>query len=97
MAVNSDHVAGFVVGLGTATLGLYLYKKNQAHVDQWLRQQGLNVPQPASGDPGAMSLEELMSEKERLEDLIAEREAAAAPSGSVSPDADGGDGAEETT
>jgi len=77
MAVNSDHVTGFAVGLGAAAMGFYLYKKNQAMVDAWLRQQGINVPQAAGpGDVGAMSLEDLMREKERFEDLIAEREVA---------------------
>jgi len=77
MAVNSDHVTGFAVGLGAAAMGFYLYKKNQAMVDTWLRQQGINVPQAAGpADAGTMSLEDLMREKERFEDLIAEREAA---------------------
>jgi len=39
MGVNTDHLAGFVVGLGAAALGFYAYKKNQSHVDDWLRQQ----------------------------------------------------------
>jgi len=74
MAVNSDHVTGFTVGLGAAALGFYLYKKNQGMVDAWLAQQGIKVPQSTGHDPGALSLEELMREKERLEDIIAERE-----------------------
>ena len=74
MAINSNHVSGFVVGLGAATLGLYLNKQNQQRVDQWLRQQGINVPQLGGKDEKSMSLQELMFEKERLEDLIAERE-----------------------
>ena len=86
MSVSSEHVAGFVVGLGAAALGLYLYKKNQANVDQWLRQQGINVPESNGRDVGNLSVEELMKEKERLEDLIAEREMAAS-----------GDGAAETS
>ena len=77
MSVNSDQVTGFVVGLGAAALGFYLYKKNQGMVDQWLRQQGIQVPQGTSKDPAALSLEDLLLEKERLEDLIAEREHAA--------------------
>ncbi len=75
--INSDQVTGFVVGLGAAALGFYLYKKNQGMVDQWLRQQGIQVPQGVSKDPATMSLEDLLVEKERLEDLIAEREYAA--------------------
>ena len=79
MSINSDHTMGFVVGLGAAALGFYLYKKNQPSVDAWLRQQGIQVPQTAAKDEAGMSLEELMTQKEHLEDLIAEREAAAKP------------------
>lgn len=78
MAMNSDHVVGFAVGLGAAAAGFYLYKKNQAQVDEWLRKQGINVPAGSGTDLGAMSMEELVSEKERLEDAIAEREMAKA-------------------
>jgi len=74
MSVNSDHVTGFVVGLGAAALGFYLYKKNQTEVDQWLQQQGINIPYGDSKNEASMSLEERMREKERLEDVIAERE-----------------------
>jgi hypothetical protein len=77
MAVSSDHVVGFAVGIGATAVGLYAYKKNQGKVDAWLREQGINVPAAASGDAAAMNLEELVTEKERLEDLIAERELAA--------------------
>jgi len=49
MAINSNHVTGFAVGLGVAAVGF---------------------------DAGGMSLEDLVREKERLEDLIAEREIA---------------------
>ena len=48
MAISSEHVTGFVVGLGAATLSLYLYKQNQHRVDDWLRQQGINVPQASA-------------------------------------------------
>ena len=74
MAINSDHVTGFVIGLGATTLGLYLYKQNQDRVDDWLRQQGINLPKSGGKNTTGMSLQELTSEKERLEDLIAERE-----------------------
>ena len=78
MTISSEHVTGFIVGLGVASLGLYMYKKNEAQVDQWLRSQ--SIPFPFSGSPAkdqsGMSVEELLREKERLEDLIAERELA---------------------
>lgn len=74
MAINSDHVTGFVAGLGAAALGFYLYRQNQQRVDEWLRMQGINVPQSMGPDDRSKSLQDLTREKERLEDLIAERE-----------------------
>jgi len=76
MAINSNHVTGFVVGLGIAAVGFYAYKKNQTQVDDWLRRQGVQVPAAGIKDVTAMSLEELVTEKEHLEDVIAEREMA---------------------
>ena len=74
MAITTDHLVGVAVGLGTAAACYYLYKKNQSRVDEWLRQQGVNLPTGSGKDHGAMTLEELVREKEHLEDLIAERE-----------------------
>ncbi len=78
MTISTDHVTGFVVGLGIASLGLYMYKKNEAQIDEWLRGQSIKFPFTgcAAKDSSAKSLEELLREKERLEDLIAEREVA---------------------
>jgi len=69
-----DHVIGFLGGLGVSALGFYLYKKNQAKVDEFLRSQGIEIPGSQVTDPSLMTLEELVREKERMEDLIAERE-----------------------
>ncbi len=74
MAVTSQHITGFAIGLGVAGLGFYVYKKNQTQIDDFLRKQGIQLPDKTSQDHSAMTLEELVSEKERLEDLIAERE-----------------------
>ena len=74
MAINSNHVTGFVAGIGVAALGFYVYKMNQSQVDAWLRQQGFKMPTDSGKDVTAMTLEELVLEKERLEDMIAERE-----------------------
>ena len=74
MALNSQHVTGFVVGLGAAGLGFYVYKKNQKQIDEFLKSQGINLPAAAEADFSELTLEELVAEKERLEDLIAERE-----------------------
>jgi len=77
MNVTSDHITGFVVGIGVAALGFYVYKQNQSEVDAWLRRQGIDIQESGGRDFGAMTLEDLVGEKERLEDLIAEREMAA--------------------
>jgi hypothetical protein len=83
MPITSQHVAGFVVGLGVAAAGFYFYKVNQRRVDAWLESQGIRLPGAVSSDPGALTLEELVRQKERLEDLIAEREYAAIQKTSV--------------
>jgi hypothetical protein len=67
-------MTGFLVGVGATAVSLYLYKKNQPQIDDFLRRQGIELPSLDGKDPGAMSLEDLVAEKERLEDVIAERE-----------------------
>ena len=74
MAITSQHVTGFAVGLGVSTLTFYIYKKNQAKVDQFLSDHGINVSSFIERDPQSMSLKELIKAKEDLEDMIAERE-----------------------
>ncbi len=74
MAINSQHVTGFAVGLGVSALTFYLYKKNQAKVDQFLSDHGIQVSALIERDPESMSLIELIKAKEDLEDMIAERE-----------------------
>ncbi|WP_300260851.1 hypothetical protein [Clostridium sp.] len=74
--INKDHITGALVGVGICAAGYYVYKKNQAKVDDFLRKQGINVSNDLGKDYSSMSLEELMETKETLEDLIAERELA---------------------
>ena len=74
MNLTSQHLTGFVVGVGAATAGYYMYKKNQTQIDDFLRRQGIQMPESISKDFGRLTLEELVTEKEQLEDLIAERE-----------------------
>ena len=74
MPITSQHVTGFVIGLGVAAAGFYLYKMNQKRVDAWLEGQGIQLPRASGSDPASLTLEELVREKEKLEDLIAERE-----------------------
>ncbi|CAB5086245.1 hypothetical protein D3OALGA1CA_4072 [Olavius algarvensis associated proteobacterium Delta 3] len=74
MAITSQHVTGFVAGVGVSALTFYLYKKNQAKVDQFLDDHGIQVSSFMERDPQSMSLTELIKAKEDLEDMIAERE-----------------------
>lgn len=78
MQIRSEHVTGFAVGIGAAAAGFYWYKKNQPAVDEFLRTHGIDLPSGGGSDRAAMTLEQLVFEKEALEDLIAEREYAMA-------------------
>ncbi len=77
MPITSSHVTGFIAGVGVSVAGFYLYKKNQAKVDQFLSEHGIEVAPLVERDPSSMTLKELVKAKENLEDLIAEREHAA--------------------
>lgn len=74
LGVNKDHLTGFVVGVGMAAAGYYLYIKNKDKVDQMLAEYGINIPSSAKENLSSMTLEELMLKKESIEDLIAEKE-----------------------
>jgi hypothetical protein len=74
MAINSQHITGFAVGIGASALGFYLYKKNQSKVDQFLRDRGIQVSSLMQNDPRTMSVKDLIRAKEELEDIIAEKE-----------------------
>lgn len=74
MKLTKDHGVGIVIGLGVAAAGYFLYKKNKAKVDEFLRSQGINVPASNDVNYEGMSLEVLTETKEHIEDLIAERE-----------------------
>jgi hypothetical protein len=74
MAITSQHVTGFVAGLGISALSFYFYKKNQPKVDQFLSEHGIQMASLVERDPQSMSLKELIKTKEDLEDMIAERE-----------------------
>lgn len=74
LSINKDHATGFVVGLGMAAAGYYLYMKNKDRVDETLAGYGIQLPAPEQQDLTALTLEELMLRKETIEDLIAEKE-----------------------
>lgn len=73
-SIDSKYITGFAIGVGVSALAFYAYKKNQNSVDEFLRKQGINVKKQPSYDSSSMSLEELVLQKENLEDLIAEKE-----------------------
>jgi hypothetical protein len=72
--MKSEHLTGFAVGLGAAAVGYYFYRKNKTQVDQFLREHGIDMPGDPVVDTEGLTLEQLILEKERLEDIIAERE-----------------------
>ena len=73
-SIKKEHLVGAAVGVGTVAVGYYLYKKNQSKVDSFLRKQGINIKTSSEVAYDNMNLEELMTTKEHLEDLIAEKE-----------------------
>ena len=77
MAITSDHLVGAAVGVGVAAVGFYLYQKNQDKINEFLRSHGLDIPVSDKQPIESMNIEDLATLKERIEDLIAERELAA--------------------
>ena len=73
-SIKKEHLVGVAVGVGTVAVGYYLYKKNQSKVDSFLRKQGINIKTSSEAIYDNMALEELVTTKEHLEDLIAEKE-----------------------
>lgn len=74
LGITKAHVTGFVVGVGVAATGYYVYMKNKDTVDAFLSKHGINVPTSTSDDIAEWTLEELLLRKEQIEDLIAEKE-----------------------
>lgn len=73
-SINKDYVTGFVVGVGVAATGYYLYMKNKDSVDEFLSNYGIQMPTTEAGNLNEFTLEELVLKKESLEDIIAEKE-----------------------
>ena len=73
-SIKKEHLVGAAVGVGTVAVGYYLYKKNQSKVDSFLRKQGINIKTSSQAIYDNMALEDLVTTKEHLEDLIAEKE-----------------------
>lgn len=73
-SVTKAHVVGAAVGIGVTVAGYYLYKKNKAKVDAFLRTQGINIKSCDTVNYEDMSVEALTETKEHIEDILAERE-----------------------
>lgn len=75
-AITKNHLVGAAVGVGVAAVAFYLYKKNQAKVDEFLRKQGINIKTSSCASLENLDIEGLTEMKEHIEDLIAEKSAA---------------------
>jgi hypothetical protein len=69
MAFNQDFLLGFVSGTVVGAVGYRLYEQNSGQLQKLLQPAQGFRPQAGAQQP---SLEELVAQKERLEDLIAE-------------------------
>ena len=74
MAITRQHITGFFLGMGAAAVGFFFYRQNQDRIDEFLRKRGIKIPGASGKDLSGKSLEELVREKEKIEDIIAERE-----------------------
>ena len=69
MALNQDFLMGFLSGTVVGAVGYRLYEQNGGQLQRLVQPQGTFNQNPSSYRP---SIEELVSQKERLEDMIAE-------------------------
>ena len=74
--ITKNHLVGAAVGVGVAAVAFYLYKKNQAKVDEFLRKQGINIKTSSCASLENLDIEGLTEMKEHIEDLIAEKSTA---------------------
>lgn len=73
MAFNRDFLMGFLSGTVVGAVGYRLYEQNSGQLKSLVQN---NVPTISFQSPsGELTVEELVSQKERLEDLIAEKRA----------------------
>lgn len=72
--MNNNLTTGILIGIGISVGAYYIYNNNKKQINEFLKSQGINIPEHAANDFSTMSLEELVSTKEQIEDLIAETE-----------------------
>ena len=77
MAVNKDFLMGFVSGTVVGAVGYRLYEQNSGQLKSLIQQApqigGFGNSETTHAAP---TVEDLMEQKERLEDLIAEQQTA---------------------
>ncbi|MGR9047495.1 hypothetical protein ACQ4XT_02420 [Halobacillus faecis] len=77
MVLNKDFMMGFVSGTVVGAVGYRLYEQNQGQLSQLIQNpaaQNLNpLAQAPSPNHNELSVEDLIAQKERLEDYIAEK------------------------
>lgn len=72
MALNKDFLVGFLSGTVVGAVGYRLYEQNGGQLQRLIQPQGAFNQTMSSYQP---SMEELVAQKERLEDMIAEKQA----------------------
>ncbi|SDN51473.1 hypothetical protein [Bacillus sp. OK048] len=73
MALNQDFLMGFVSGAVVGAVGYRLYEQNSGQLNRLIQPEGGGAnPFRQNSNSYRPSMEELMAQKERLEDLIAE-------------------------
>ncbi|MED1472177.1 hypothetical protein [Bacillus salipaludis] len=69
MALNKDFLMGFLSGTVVGAVGYRLYEQNSGQLQRLVQPRGTFPQAAGSFKP---SVEELVAQKERLEDMIAE-------------------------
>ena len=72
MALNKDFLMGFLSGTVVGAVGYRLYEQNGGQLQRLVQPQGSLGAFNQNASSYQPSVEELVSQKERLEDMIAE-------------------------
>ena len=64
--LNNPMTKGILIGVGVSAVAFYAYKKNEAKVDSFMRNHGINVKTPTP-DFKTMSVDDLMRTKENID------------------------------
>ncbi|MDQ0257286.1 hypothetical protein J2S74_004744 [Evansella vedderi] len=76
MAFNNDFLMGFVSGAVVGAVGYRIYDQNGGQLNRLIQTQPFNLGNQGNGNQmngQSPTLEELIAQKEKLEDLIAEK------------------------